>query len=401
MTIVAMFLIGSILAFFYALGQQHLYSSSEVLQVQKPTIAADLAPSTITGSSARRLQIIEQQVMSRDSVLDIIAKLGLFADQPQMTRSEKVAAIRKSVSIQGVAAAREGYSDDGAVSLLRITADWPSAEGAQKIAHEFSQHTIALSVSTRLQQANETLEFFKLREKSLEEDVAALEAEITRFRAENDVALPGNTESIQREIEQASASILTIDRRMLALQRRLDAPATSRIERRQREEDLLLMQDLEAERALLASTRERLSEDLAGTPQLDLRMAQYDRRLADLRTQLREVAAHRQEAQVGYQLESRRQSERLTVLEPAPLPDYPFTRSRKVIFLLGAAASLLFGLGLAFVLDLRHPVIRSAEQLEREIGLRPVVSIPEARSPRRPGVFARLFRRAASGGRGR
>nr|WP_309502324.1 DUF874 domain-containing protein [uncultured Roseovarius sp.] len=388
-TIIAVFLIGSTLSFFYALSKQHLYTSSEVLQVQSPKIDAELAPSTISGSSARRLQMIEQQVMSRGGVLELIEKLGLFADAEGMSDADKVGLIRRAVSLEGVAAAREGYSDDGTVSLLRITANWPSADGAQQIAHEFSQRTIALSISSRLEQARETLAFFELQEAAVRSEIETLEADISRFRTENDIATPGNIEAAQREAETVTEAILNIDRKMLTLQRQIAAPANTRIEKRRREADMLELQGLEAERALLARTLERLNNSLVGTPELDLQLAEYNRQLTDLRAQLQQVSARRKEAQIGLQLETQRQSERLTVLEPAPLPEYPFTTARKQIVVLGAAASLLLGLGVAFALDLRHPVIRSAAQMERELGLRPVISIPEMKPVRRKGSWRR------------
>lgn len=102
------------------------------------------------------------------------------------------------------------------------------------------------------------------------------------------------------------------------------------------------------------------------------------------------MAARRNEAEVGFRLETARQSERLTVIEPAPLPDYPVTTARKKKALMGAAASLMLALLAAFLLDLRRPVLRTAAQMERETGLAPVVSIPvmDTRPPRR-GVFRR------------
>ena len=53
-------MIGSVFSVWGALQQQHMYHSAEVLQVVRPTIADDLAKSTVEGSSARRIQLIEQ-----------------------------------------------------------------------------------------------------------------------------------------------------------------------------------------------------------------------------------------------------------------------------------------------------------------------------------------------------
>lgn len=394
MIVLGVAMLGTVCTILYALSHQHLYASTEVLQMQNATIAADLAPSTVAGSSARRLQLIEQQVMSRGAVLETIADLGLFTDRPAMTESEQVAALRMSVHIEGVAAAREGYSDDGTVSLLRITAQWPSAKGAQAIAHEFAQRTIALSIATRLEQARETLAFFEVQETALREDIAGLEAEISGFLAENDLSRPGEAEATRREIETLNEAMLSIDRQMIALQGRMTGEGASRVEKRQREEDLKVIAGLNEERALLQGKIDTLQASLQSTPEIELQLAKFDHRMDDLRTQLQGVTTHRKEADVSYRLEEQRQSERLTILEPAPLPDYPFTRARKQIVVLGAFASLILGLAAAFLLDWRHPVLRSAAHMEYYTGLRPVVSIPEAqpqppRKPRRLMRFAK------------
>jgi uncharacterized protein involved in exopolysaccharide biosynthesis len=137
---------GSILSLWVALNQQHLYHSAEVIQVTRPTIADDLAKSTVEGSSARRMQLIEQRLMARATLLDIIDKFALYADQPSLTSTEKVVMLRQAVSITGVAAVREGFADDGTISVLTITAMMPTALQAQQVASEFGHRTIELSV---------------------------------------------------------------------------------------------------------------------------------------------------------------------------------------------------------------------------------------------------------------
>ena len=60
--------------------------------------------------------------------------------------------------------------------------------------------------------------------------------------------------------------------------------------------------------------------------------------------------------------------------------------------MMGAVASVMAGFIVAFLLDLRHPVIRSASQMEREVGIPPVVSIPVLELPKEKsgGYRARL-----------
>jgi len=109
---------------------------------------------------------------------------------------------------------------------------------------------------------------------------------------------------------------------------------------------------------------------------------------------------------VGLSLETAARGERLTTIEEAPLPDYPYTMSRKKRAVMGGMVSGIMALVIAFLLELRRPVVRTARQMERETGLRPVVSIPDMGAPkRRRGPKTSLSRmwedRRLSGQKGR
>ena len=86
--------IGCIVSLWFALKMQHIYSSSEVIQIEQPKIEDDLARSTVDGSSARRQQLIQQQLMARDNLQRVIDKYGLFADLPALKPSDKIFLMR-------------------------------------------------------------------------------------------------------------------------------------------------------------------------------------------------------------------------------------------------------------------------------------------------------------------
>lgn len=392
-TIVCIFVLGCLASLWFAASQQHEYETAEVLQITQPQIAGELAKSTVEGSSARRMQLIEQRLMARGTVLEVIEKFGLYADMKALTQLQKVALLRESVRITGVAAAREGFADDGTISVLTITAQMPTAEQAQQVAREFGRRTIELSVATRIDQARETLNFFAGKEAALADQLAALEDEIAAYRNENDVTLPGTIEFRRAEIAALNEGLLEIARERIEIRRAADqAQATERpaTARRMQEEAAQQLATLDAQEQLLTRRRAGLEASLQTTPEVERRLGAYDRRLEQLQAELAQMTARRNEAEVGFRLETGRQAERLTVLEPAPLPDYPVTGARKTKALMGAAASLLVALLAAFLQELRQPVLRTAAQMERETGLSPVVSIPvmETGPPRR-GLFRR------------
>ncbi len=387
-TIVCVFILGCLGSLWFAASQQHQYETAEVLQVTQPQIAGELAKSTVEGSSARRIQLIEQRLMARGAVLEVIEKFGLYADMEALTQLQKVALLRESVQITGVAAAREGFADDGTISVLTITARMPTAEQAQQVASEFGRRTIELSVATRIDQARETLSFFAGKEAALADQVAALEDEIAAYRNENDVTLPGTIEFRRAEIAALNEGLLEIARERIEIRRAADqALATERpaTARRLQEEAEQKLATLDAQEQLLTRRRAGLEASLQTTPEVERRLGAYDRRLEQLQAELAQMTARRNEAEVGFRLETGRQAERLTVIEPAPLPDYPVTGARKTKALMGAAASLLAALLAAFLQELRQPALRTAAQMERETGLVPVVTIPvmDTRPPRR------------------
>lgn len=392
--IVGVVLLGAAVSLLVAEGQQHLYRSSEVIQIARPKIADDLARSTVAGSSARRLQLIEQQIMARGSLLMVIEKLDLFQDMPAATLSEKINLLRESVTINGVAAVREGFADDGTISVLTITATMPTAEQAQAVARELSARTIALSEQTRQEQTRATLEFFIQQEQQLTAEIAALEQEVAEFRAVNDLAIPGSLEFRRGEIQTINAAILEIERSIIAVQRDLDKvdPNARRATVERETADLQSeLEGLTQQRDLLQGRVDRLRASIETSPDVERALSNFERQMIQLQARLDVVSTRRNEAEVGARLEERNNAEQLTVLETAPLPDYPVTASKKRLALMGTAASGMLGLVLAFLLDLRHPVLRTPAQMKRETGLSPVVAIPVLNLPSvRPSPWTRL-----------
>ena len=260
-------MLGCVASVWMALQQQPVYSSTEVIQITRPKIAGELARSTADGSSARRIQLIEQRLMARGTILEIVDQLNLFADRPGLLDSEIVPMMRTSVSLMGTAAVREGSSDDGAISVLTITANMPTREQAQAVAREFSKRTIALSQSTRLDQARETLLFFDQKEKALVRDISALEEEIANFRYQNEVTLPGAIEMRGTEIAAINESLLELARQEIELRKGAEeAEATQReaYARRVREEFESQLETLTAQRQLLLDRRAELEASLLG-----------------------------------------------------------------------------------------------------------------------------------------
>lgn len=386
--------VGCLLSVVWALSQQHEYESAEVIQIAQPKIADDLASSTVEGSSARRLQLIQQVLMTRGSVLEVIDKYDLYADMPDMLPQAKVDRLRRSIRIEGVAAAREGYTDDGTISVLTITARMDTPELAQQIALEFGNRTLALSEQNRIENARETLAFFDAREEALRIEIASLEDDITGYRNEHQLSLPGAVEFRREEIGTINEGLLDIARERIEIERAMELAgqserkATAERLKKDFEEQLATLQ---AQRQLLLDRKFELETLIEGSPEVERQLGAYSRQLDQLRDELDQIASRRTEAELGFRLEAERQAERLTVIEEAAIPDYPVTGSRKRKALMGGMVSVFLAFAFAYFLELRNPVLRSAAQMERELGIKPVVSVPHLDTrPKRRSFWARL-----------
>ncbi|WP_370401079.1 DUF874 domain-containing protein [Sulfitobacter sp. JB4-11] len=398
-------MLGCLASVYVALNTAHRYSAAEVIQIEQPKVDDDLAPSTVAGSSARRLQLIEQQLMARGSLEEIIEKYDLYSDNADLLLWEKVNLLRFAVSITGVAAAREGFSDDGTISILTISAEMATPELAQAVTHELADRTRALSRDRRKNQARETLEFFQQQEDNLIRDIAELEEELTAFRNENDLSIEGSLEFRRDEIASLNAALLSIDREVIGVElalSRIDRSARAPTVRREQADLETELTSLQTQRRLLDERRSELAASLKNTPEVERALANYDRRLTQLQSQLGAVSSRRNEAEVGFSLESASGGERLITLEEAQVPDFPVTTSRKRLAAMGGVASVALALVLAFLLDLRRPIIRTAAQMERETGLQPIAAVPQApgTNAKRDKAVARKRRRLA-GKRGR
>lgn len=377
--IIMVILLGSILSLFIALKQTHLYHSYEVMQIEQPTVSGEMAPSTVDGSAARRFQLIEQQVMARSNLIDVIEKFNIYSDAPDLKMSEKVDLLRRSIEITSVAAVREGFGDDGAISILTIRAEMESAELAQAVAHEFADRTRALSAAQRKQQTAETLAFFERQERDILRQISELESEIEAFRTAHELTSAGGVDFKLAEVASLNESILELDSAIIAAElarAQIDrSDRASTIARTEQEIDGRLA-TLTSQRDLLVQRRQALLETVQTSPEIERELANLDRQMEKLQSQYDVISTRRTEAQVGFSLEEAAQGERLITLEEAQVPDYPITASRKNRAIMGGVASVLAAFALAWLMELRNPVIRTARQMERETGVIPVVSIP-------------------------
>ena len=210
--ILAVFLLGSVLAVAVAYVLPPVYESTAKILVESQQIPEELAQTTVRASVAERLQLIEQRLMTRDNLLDLVNRLNLFADRRDMTPTEKVDLVRSNTTFENLAF--EGAGRGGAqVSAFTISYRTNSAGLAARVASEFVTMVLEQNLASRSARASETYEFFSQQVERLAGELLDLEAQIALYKNENDDALPASYEFRLSELA-------TLEQRQFGLKQR-------------------------------------------------------------------------------------------------------------------------------------------------------------------------------------
>lgn len=324
------------------------------------------------------MQAIEQRLTTRDNMVALIERHGLFQDQPALSLEEKVALARASIRFQSVPDAT-----GGGLSAILIVAQADQPEPTARIANDLAQTVLDMGATDKRVAADATFAFFKAEEARLWQTLSALEAEIAAYREANRSALPTSREAFQDEATAIDLTLRELDQEMAALQAeetRIRGAEVLRATDRRRQEDIAQrLAMLTAQRAPLLARKTVLNEALSRGAEVDRALAAYDRQQRQIQDQYTVVSQRLAEAETARRLAENQQSERFALLERAIAPQYPLGSGGKKIAIAGTLASALLALGLAFLLDLLRPVLRTSAQMQREVNIRPIVAIPELR----------------------
>lgn len=383
--------VGTLLSVLIALSKPQVYESVAVIQVETPVIGAT---ESATSEIARLLQTIEQRLTTRDALLAVMDRHGLFADAPGLSLEQKLFALRSAISFQSIASASaQTYGQPTSVSALLITARLGNAEQAARVANDFAQGVLDMSVAQQASRARDSLNFFSAEETRLAAQIAALEAEIAAYKNANVGALTLGTASdraaLETDLRRVSQQVLAVQAERAALQAKERLRETDR----RRIEDLTVQEGVLAQQLQgLEAQRDALLAQEAQSPEVERQLGAYDRQLQQMQSQYEAATARKSEAEISLRLEEENHSEHFTLLERAIVPEYPAGGGRKKIAIAGVLASLFAALQIAFLLDVLHPVLRSAAQMQRELDIRPVISIPDlGLAPPRKSLMQRLL----------
>ena len=386
--IIGLTLLGMAASVIYAKSRPDVFETAAVIQIQSPAVTeAPDGTAPVASGAAQVLQTIEQRLTTRENLIAMIDRHGLFADLPGVSIDTKILMLRQAVTFQAVdSAAGQTFGQTRSISAILIYAKLGNADLAARVANDFAQGILDQSAAGQRERADQNVTFFKEEEARIWKDITALESEIASYKNANPDALPTLRDTRRDELAGFDDDLRQVDQDRVALagQRAvIEQKQTLReTDRRQLDEIAAKTDVLNAQIAAITARRAAIQTALAATPEVERVLNGYDRRLTQLQDQYDVVTQRMAESQTTQRLAERQQAERFTLLERAIIPEHPLGNGGKKIAAAGSLVSLLGALILAFLLDLAKPVVRTAAQMQRQLGLLPVVCIPEMREPK-------------------
>jgi uncharacterized protein involved in exopolysaccharide biosynthesis len=208
--------LGSAAAVMIALVLPPVYVSQAKILIESQQIPDELAATTITGSTEERLQLIQQRLMTRDTLIGIIERLGLYEDRPELSLTDRVSLVRASTTLQQIAV-NQRSSRDKSVSAFVIAYRDGNPNQTAKVTNEFITIVLEQNLRDRSARAAETLGFFEDQVKNLEAEMNQLGSQIAQFYVENRDKLPETIEIRQSELNTIDQGRSLLDQRVFQL----------------------------------------------------------------------------------------------------------------------------------------------------------------------------------------
>jgi uncharacterized protein involved in exopolysaccharide biosynthesis len=344
----------SILGLFVAAIQEPSYLSEGKILLEAQTIAPDIVRPTITAPSSERILLIQQRVTTRDTLLSIANKFGLFPQLRQ--RSELVVDLmRKSLQMKPVEVeGRQGR----AFSTLAVTVgfEYGDPETAFRVANEFITLIVSEDARSRTSQATEAVKILTDEAKDLGNKLDTIHMQMLEVARRPRDAVPETLEqsrselaalaALKAELVQKSAvysdshpTVIALKKKVAAMEKTVMQPSQVQTQAR--------------------STQEEIETLKRQTQALENRMADVNAKLASAR-----VSENREQ-----------QFESLQVIESPSLPQKSKSSRLKTAGI-SIVAAIVLGIGAAIGIERLDGSIRARHELARVVPSPLIVCIP-------------------------
>jgi polysaccharide biosynthesis transport protein len=194
-----------------------VYQSSASLLAEPQQIPGSLAESTAEINPFEQIQIVEQQVMTRANLYDLAQRIGLYADQPDLSVGDIIGDMRDRIEFIGFEPDPTVRPGTPGAIIVGVSFDGPTSAFAAKGANELVSLILQENVRMRTDRASDTLDFFQGEVERLSAALAEQSKKIADFKTVNIAALPDSMDSRRAQQAREEQRLLDLQREEAAL----------------------------------------------------------------------------------------------------------------------------------------------------------------------------------------
>lgn len=194
-----------------------VYSAEARLVVESEQIPDELAASTVRTQATEQLQIIQQRILTRDILVEMANRLGIYAARATegkrpLSAEEIVEDLRERISIRTVGSSPAQRRGDVQATIVTVSFEAPTSALAASVTNEVVTLILREDVSMRTGVARQTLEFFVQEVERLDKELAQKAAVILEFKERNLTALPDSLDFRRTQQAAGQERLLQVER---------------------------------------------------------------------------------------------------------------------------------------------------------------------------------------------
>ncbi|GAA3893309.1 GNVR domain-containing protein [Sphingomonas limnosediminicola] len=422
------------------------YRSTATLLIESQQLSTTVAQSPETGAIEQRISKIREKVLSRGDLIALIEQYDLYSSERRSQPLSKIIdKMRTATSVgalqQDIGTANPNQSN---VIAINMSFDYPDPIKAQEVLQSYVASFLRMDSDVVEDQATLNVRFLEDQAGRLQGQIQQIEGQIRDLKARNgSVLAPGAAPSMldtgsysaqivqlenenrqliiqskrpaarDQQLAQAEAAlaaaratysdshpdVIAARQRLNAVRDAIQGPGDSGDQgalQAQIQANNQAIAQLRGERQVQIARATASAAGQARGPAILEQASQLEDRVSQLRTQYKQVSDDLLKAQTGARMTGEQRGEHLSLVEPASLPDRPYSPNRPLLIAAGAAAGAALGLLLALIVEMLRRPVRSPAQIEGLgfpiLGIVPVVGRPD---PKRRTWW--LFKRRETG----
>ncbi|THK39038.1 lipopolysaccharide biosynthesis protein [Ensifer sp. MPMI2T] len=187
------------------------YRASAKILVEAPQIPAELARLAVPIQAGQQLQIIRQQITTRDDLLALANKLGVYgAEKNELSDEDIVDDMRSRITFEEIGLSSPFGDTSASVASVDFTA--ADSDLAARVVNELVDLILLKQQQQRTGRAADTVKFFDQEVARLGSDLNRLEAEILRYKNENADTLPESLDFRRGQQTSQQERLIAIER---------------------------------------------------------------------------------------------------------------------------------------------------------------------------------------------